>query len=341
MAKQIENTSETDDEISLIDLFSVLYAKKWLIIAITCAGLVLVVGISVISLLQSSEKSILPNNYTPKALMLINDVSSKGSLSSLLSSNSGLSGIASLAGITSGSASSYSDLAVYLATTNSFLDSVVDKFDLVSRYKIKKSPRASSRAVLKKVLKAEVDKQSGVFSISYTDIDPVFAQAVVNYSVQCMEKRFTEMGLDKNKRSKENLEVNLKNTYEDILKLEKDSQGLMSSISAGHSLPGGTSVMLESKRLELELYAKQEVYKQLKTQYELIKIQMASETPVFQVLEYAEVPDQKSGPSRGVLCLVVTFASFFGSVFLVFLLNAIDAIKKDSEAMAKLRGLKN
>lgn len=339
MSKQIEKMSEIDDEISLIELFSVLYVKKWLIIALTCAGLALSVGISVISLLQPSDKSILPNKYTPKALMLINDSSTKGSLSSLLSS-SGLSSIASLAGITSGNASSYSELAVYLATTNSFLDSVVDKFDLVTRFKIKKSPRASSRAVLKKILKAEIDKESGVFSISFTDIDPVFAQAVVNYSVQYMEKRFAEMGLDKNKLSKENLEVNLKNSYQDILQLEKDSQGLMASVSAGRPLPGGTSIMLESKRLELELNAKQEVYKQLKTQYELIKIQMASETPVFQVLEYAEVPDQKSGPSRAMLCLIVTFACFFGSVFLVFLLNAIDSIKKDTEAMAKFKGLK-
>jgi Chain length determinant protein len=338
MTKKNEQNEFSDDEISFIDLFSVLWAKKILIIVITCSGIALAVAVSIISLFQPPEKSMLPNKYTPKALMLINDTSSKGSLSSLLSSSSGLSSIASLAGITSGS-SSYSDLAVYLATTNNFLDSVVDKFDLVNRFKIKKSPRASSRAILKTMLKAEVDKSSGVFSISFTDIDPVFAQSVVNYSVQYMEKRFAEMGLDKNKLSKENLEVNLKNTYDDILKLEKDSQSLMSTVSSGRPLPGGTSVMLEAKRFELELNAKQEVYKQLKTQYELIKIQMASETPVFQVLEYAEVPDQKSGPSRAKLCLIVALTSFFGAVFLVFLLNAVDSIKKDPEAMTKLKGL--
>ena len=44
----------------------------------------------------------------------------------------------------------------------------------------------------------------------------------------------------------------------------------------------------------------------------------------------------KSGPSRGKLCIIVTFAAFFVSVFLAFLLNAIENIKKDPEAMAKL-----
>ena len=67
---------------------------------------------------------------------------------------------------------------------------------------------------------------------------------------------------------------------------------------------------------------------------------MASEKPVFQILEYAEIPDMKSGPSRGKLCIIVTFAAFFISVFLAFLLNAIENIKNDPEAMAKLKGKK-
>ena len=52
----------------------------------------------------------------------------------------------------------------------------------------------------------------------------------------------------------------------------------------------------------------------------------------------AEVPDQKSGPSRGLLCIIVTFAAGFFSIFLAFVLNAIENIKKDPEAMAKLKG---
>jgi uncharacterized protein involved in exopolysaccharide biosynthesis len=55
-------------------------------------------------------------------------------------------------------------------------------------------------------------------------------------------------------------------------------------------------------------------------------------------LELAEVPDMKSGPSRGTLCIIVTFAAGFFSAFLAFVLNAIANIKKDPEAIAKLRG---
>jgi uncharacterized protein involved in exopolysaccharide biosynthesis len=270
--------------------------------------------------------------------MLINDSSSSGGgLASLLSASSGIGNFASLAGLNISTGSTYSSLAVYLAGTNDFLDPIVDKFDLITRYKIDKFPRAESRKELRKNLKAEFDEDAGIFSISFTDIDPVFAQSVVNFAVKSMEQRFAEMGLDKNKLSKDNLELNLKNSFNEIMRMQEDGRRMMGSINQGRVLPAGSSVMLESTRMELELEAQKEVYTQLKTQYELVKVQLASETPVFQVLEYAEIPDQKSGPSRGLLCIVVAFASFFLSVFLAFILNAIDNVRKDPEAMAKLK----
>jgi uncharacterized protein involved in exopolysaccharide biosynthesis len=100
------------------------------------------------------------------------------------------------------------------------------------------------------------------------------------------------------------------------------------------------SISLELNRIQMELGAQRQVYTQLKVQYELLKVTMASEKPVFQVLELAEIPDRKSGPGRGLLCVIAVFAAGFFSVFLAFVLNAVENIKQDPEAMAKLRGRK-
>lgn len=332
--------STDDDEISLIDLFAVLWHRKWLIITITVLAMIAVVVFSIISLVLPAEKSPLPNTYTPKALMLINDSSSSGgSLSSMLSS-SGLGSLASIAGVSVPGGSTYSALAVFLSTTNTFLDTIVDKFDLITRWEIEKEVRANSRKQLKEVLKAEFDEETGVLSLSFTDTDPAFAQEVVNFATDYMEQRFLNMGLDKTKREKDNLEINIQNTYDAIVDLQKQTTNLEHSVSSRNptSVP---SIMLELSKLQLELEAQEQIYKQLKAQYELVKIQMASETPVFQILERAEIPDQKSGPSRGMLCIIVTFAAGFFSVFLAFLLNAIDNIKQDPEAMAKLQTKKH
>jgi uncharacterized protein involved in exopolysaccharide biosynthesis len=324
-----------DDEISLIDLLAVLLRRKKMIITITLLAMIVVVVYSIVSIKLPPEKSPLPNEYMPQALMLINNSSSSSSnLSSMLSS-SGLSSLAGLAGMST-SVSSYSSLAVYLAGTNTFLDAVVDKFDLINRYGIKMSPRAGSRKALKNHLAAKYDDDSGVFSISFSDIDPVFAQSVVNFAADYMENLFTQLGVDKDLLQKKNLEDNIDTSYNKIMNLERQIRKKENSVSNGYNAAAVSSILLDTSMLKLELEAQKQIYTQLKTQLEVLKVTLASETPVFQILEHAEVPDQKSKPSRGKLCIIVTFAALFLSIFMAFALNAVENIKKDPEAMAKL-----
>jgi uncharacterized protein involved in exopolysaccharide biosynthesis len=329
-----------NDEISLIDLFAVLWHRKVMIITITLIAAIGVAIFAVVSIRLPADTSPLPNEYTPQALMLINNGNSSGGLSSMLGA-SGLGSLAGLAGVSTGSTSS--DLAIYLVSTNTMLDMVVDEFDLIHRYKIDtptkkaKSPRADSRKALKKKLTASYDDKSGVFSIAFTDTDPAFAQTVVNYCVAYLGTRFDELGIDKNKLQKENLERNIENSYQTIISLEEDTRNLELSVQrgGGFTIP---SITMELQKIMMELEAQRQVYSQLRVQYELLKVTMDSESPVFQILELAEVPDQKSGPSRGLICIIVTFGAAFLSVFLAFIMNAIGNIRKDPEAMAKLRG---
>jgi uncharacterized protein involved in exopolysaccharide biosynthesis len=335
-----EENYKQNDEVSLIDLFAVLWHRKKMIIAIILTTMICVVILSIVSLVLPPEKSFLPNVYTPEALMLINDSASSGSnLSSMLNS-SAMGGLVSLMGMNPASNATVSQLAVYLVETNSLLDSVVDEFELINRYEIKKYPRAESRKALKKVLKGEFDSISGVLSVSFTDFDPVFARDVVDYCTAYLEKRFEELGLDKNKIEKENLESSIANTFQEILKLEEEGRRLEHSIASGSFYGGPPAISTELSRISMELEAQQQIYTQLKVQYEIIKVTIASEQPIFQILEMAEVPDKKSGPSRTLICIIVIFAAGFFAVFLAFTLNAIANIKKDPDAMAKLRGKK-
>ncbi len=323
-----------DDEISLLDLVAVLLKYKKMIIIVTVLAMIFSVVYSVISLALPPEKSYLPNQYTPKANMLIKEESSKASGS--------LSSLASLAGINVGGglSSSRSALAVYLSTSNEYLDAVSKQFNIAERYKIKKSPLTSTRKALLKTLVSSYDEDSSVFTISFTDIDPVFARDVVNFAVDWMQNRFEELGLDTNRIEKKNLETSIDATYKEILKLENQAQALGANISRGGSVWGGSSVSIEIERIQMELNAQKSVYEQLKTQYELLKVKMQGEQPVFQILERPEIPDMKSKPGRGKLCIIITMAAFFVSIFAAFALNAWHNIKNDPEARQKLN-LKN
>lgn len=329
-----EELNNRDEEISLIDLFAVLLKHKFLIIGMTFAGALLAVIISIISIKLPPKKSFLPNKYTAKAQMLINDEKSGSSLGSLGS-------LASIAGINMGSAgASNSALATYLVNSNTIQDSVINKYNFIEEWKIEKSPVTSSRKALKEKLNSNYDKDTGIFTITFTDIDPILAKDVVNFVVDQLEKRFKELGVDKNQLQKTNLEENINNTYNEIVTLQKQIQQIDYSVSNMYNASNTPSIVMDAQLVRTELVVQEEVYKQLKVQYESLKVTMASEKPTFQILEYAEVPDMKSGPSRGKLCIIITFAAGFISVFLAFLINAIQNIKNDPEAVSKLKGNK-
>lgn len=81
--------------------------------------------------------------------------------------------------------------------------------------------------------------------------------------------------------------------------------------------------------LELDLQVQTSVYTSLRTQIETLQLEQADDRRNFQVLQTAEVPEVKSGPSRSVITVVVTFAVFFLSVFLAFILDYVDRVRED------------
>jgi uncharacterized protein involved in exopolysaccharide biosynthesis len=336
----IDDPEKDDDEkeTTLFDLFLALWRYKKLILIITLCAMVGVVVVSVVSLVLPPDESFLPNLYTPRANMLINNTSSQGGGIAAAINASGLGGLASMAGVNVSGGPTFSSLAIYLVYSDTMLDSVVERFDLVARYKIEKYVIASSRKALKKHLKAEYDDASGAFSISFSDYDPQFACDVVNYCVEYLSRWFDILGLNKNLQQKENLERNIADAYESIRELEREIQNLERSTTVLYNSPV-PNVTMETRRINMELGAQQQIYTQLKVQLELTNTAIASETPVFQLIETAKIPDMKSGPSRGRLCIFVSLGAFLFSLLIVFVLTQIEKIKQDSEAMEKLRAL--
>lgn len=326
-----KDTLKKDDEISLIDLFAVLLKRKWMIFIITMIAAVFIVVYSIISLKLPSDKSYLPNEYTVTANMLIKDSSSSGP-----SLSDSASAAASLLGVNIGNnSSSTSSLVLYLTSSNPFYDAIAQKFDLYTKFEFEKSPVTNTRIKLQKMITTEFDSSSGVFSISYKGTEPEFGVEIIDFCVDWISNKLNELGVDNNLIQKENLEKNLDISWNEILKLTKEISDLQDKVAQGRVV-WTKDFTIEQNRIELELSAQKSVYTQLKSQLELLKVNMQTDTPTFQILERPSVPDMKSGPSRGKLCIIVTFAAFFVSVFLAFLLNAIENIKKDPEAMAKL-----
>jgi tyrosine-protein kinase Etk/Wzc len=111
--------------------------------------------------------------------------------------------------------------------------------------------------------------------------------------------------------------------------------GTIQGIPAIRDLP---LIVMEYEELTRSLEVQVTVYKTLVQQSEILKLQDGGTGPKFQIIEYAEVPEMKSGPSRGKLSIIVTFAAFFLSIFIAFLKEFWVNLKQDPERMKKLKG---
>jgi uncharacterized protein involved in exopolysaccharide biosynthesis len=132
----------------------------------------------------------------------------------------------------------------------------------------------------------------------------------------------------------------MKSERDNLLRLIREVEGGYSSyeklMPTQKELP---ELALQFARMKRDLFVQQKIYEILTQQYELAKLSLEAEEPVFQVLELAEVPDKKSGPSRSIICIITTLGAFFFSVILAFVFNAIRNIKNDPDKVRKLKGL--
>ena len=325
------NENNNAEEISLLDLVVVLWHWKWLIIGLTGVFSVAVFSYVLIGKRMEPEKSFMPDVYTSTAFMRIqsNTDGSAGALASMLQ-QSGLGNLAGSSGRSGGD--NIQQLALYIAGSNSFLDTIAEELHIAEKYKIKTFIKTERRKIVKGLLKVKMDDKNGVFSLAATHIDPAFAQQAVLVAVDYYEKRFAELGLDKKVLEKENLEKSLEQSFNEIKRLEQEAVALEYKIAQSGGMQGVAFTMEQIKR---EISIQEKIYGQFKAQYELLKVEMASETPVFQILDMPEVPEKKSGPSRAKICIIAFAAGLFLSIFLAFLLNALQEIRRDASFQAK------
>jgi len=316
---------EENGGIGLFDLFAVIWRWKIMIIIITVFAMIGVVIFSIISLRLPPETSPLPNLYTSRAFVLITEGRAPaGDRETLL-------------GYTR-RGQTYAALAMFLLRSNTLLDSVIDDFTMIRRYDYDGLHATLTRGMLRGGLGPSHNGDNGVLGISFTHIDPVLARDVVNLVVVNLESRFAELGIDRNRAEQERLELHLAEVFQNILLLDEERRRLEQSVAfiplIGGNLP---AIMADISRATMESEAMRQVYTQLRVRHEVLRATVATEIPMLQVLELAEVPYTRSGPSRARICIIVTLAAGIFSVLCAFALEAISNIRKDPVAMAKLR----
>ena len=97
------------------------------------------------------------------------------------------------------------------------------------------------------------------------------------------------------------------------------------------------TLAIEYSHMRMNHEIQMRIFQNLKEQYELQRL-TSTGTSAFSLLEPAEIPDEKSGPSRGQLCIFITLAGFMMSIGFAVLIDFTRNIKKDPKKMSILKG---
>lgn len=214
------NNLESPSQKSVIDIIlreiSLLWRDRVLIVTITLIGTILVFGFALASKLLPPDLSPLPNKYTAEAILLIDTGSSSSSLTSLLS-NYGM-------GIGLGESSSKNNVNMIniILNSNSFLDRIVEEFDIINKYNITEYPKTISRTIVETGTKSNFNASSNTLSLSYSSTNPEYAAEFVNRQVELLQDWYTEFGGHMSEKDLRLLEFQLASQESQIASLEED-----------------------------------------------------------------------------------------------------------------------
>jgi uncharacterized protein involved in exopolysaccharide biosynthesis len=379
----------------VIHYVSILLKYKWLIVIITGLAAVGVVLFSIITLVLPPEASPLPNRYRAQAVLLVQGTSA-GGLNSVIAAL-GLA-LPEQSSTSTATAPDYGQIALMVLNSRILVDPLVEEFDIMRTYGIPESDRTSARGAVLGGAEFSYNRTSGVLTIGYEAIDPVYARDMVNRMVELLNEWFVSKGGTTKLKQKDLLEQKIAEVSTDIAKFEvqirdfqreygvltveelaatqsrvladlraqlvikemeirnyiqftkiEDShlmrlraehENITGFIKQNEKQFGGLdmpALSLLFARLRMALDIQTRIFESLSEQYEVTKLTLESE-PVFQVLELAEVPDEKSSPHRSTICAVTVLIAFIGSILFAFLLNMVNRIRSDPSRLIRIRG---
>ena len=195
MSERQPEAAEHDDALSLLDLAGVLIKRRWLIVAVTVAGTLLIFGYALLSLALPAANTwnLLPDIYRPDAKVLLSEEDSSG-LASLGLGADGSGALGQLLGVAAGNSSAA--LAQELLAGRTIHDRIIDEFGLIERFSAAEHPRSRARSLVAESLQYEFEPDSSILTVAYEDPDREFAAAVLARILVLLEQRFRALTME-------------------------------------------------------------------------------------------------------------------------------------------------
>jgi uncharacterized protein involved in exopolysaccharide biosynthesis len=178
----------------------------------------------------------------------------------------------------------------------------------VDPFRLTKEQNMSVEAIRRSV-SADVDKKTGVTTVSVTFQDPLVTATVTDTVVAKLQEYITAYRVSKAQQDCEYLEHlydERKNEYYDA------QQNLAKYLDANKGVIL-QSALTERERLQNEMSLAYQVYSQVATQLQVARAKVQEAKPVFAVVEPATVPLLPSGTSKKMVIIGFIFLAAVGA----------------------------
>ena len=182
------------------------------------------------------------------------------------------------------------------------LENTVNPFHLTKK-------QASKVESLRKAIMADVDKKTGVTSVSVTLQDPLVTATITDTVVAKLQQYITAYRVSKAQQDCNYLEQ----LYKDRQKEYYEAQQSYANYMDANKSVILQSVLTERERLQNEMSLAYQVYSQVATQLQVARAKVQEAKPVFAVVEPSTVPLQPSGTSKKVVMLGFIFLAVVGT----------------------------
>lgn len=238
----------------LIHYFSIILKYRWLIVCTTVVAAAGVIAFCAVSIFLPPTISPLPDKYTANAVLIVQ----RGARDELSMSIRSALGIASTASDSDPSAESDNSALILLALqSRSFLDKIIDEFDIVHRYGITDHTKSNSRKLLLAKLRSEYSPKTGTITISFTDLYPSFARDLTNRVVALLGEWYGQNIGSSKIRQAQLLAEKVNDVKADIDKLESRQKELQTQYGMLTAQDLGTSQASALAALRSQLILKE------------------------------------------------------------------------------------
>ncbi len=299
----MDSSSDTTEK-SLIETilyyWAVLFRYKWMIIGFTALTTGAAVAFFAVSLTLPPNRSPMPNYYTARATIVIQQNSQTDFSNSIMAA----------LGITSTGVPrsfDYGSQVMEMMRSRTILDRLIDEFKMKDAFET--TSKEKLREALLSRFQFSYSSTTGLLRIGYVAVDPVLAKNMVNRMISLLDEWYNQKRNSAREEQQELLE-------QKITAVKKDIDSLRNKLKIIPDIDPRYSDY--SSQLDVQ----ERIYNALYPQYEAARLAPEVE-PIFQVFELAEVPDIKSGPNRKKFAIMIFMGSFLGSAALAIALNML------------------